>query len=63
MPSMTLGLRSWSRVVSRKWAKTVEKSVSVPPQDPEHKVDPGDWGSFWEDRGFSGDAEPSDVWV
>ena len=31
--------------------------------DPEHKMDPGDWGSFWEDRGFSGDAEPSDVWV
>ena len=26
-------------------------------------MDPGDWGSFWEDRGFSGDAEPSDVWV
>jgi hypothetical protein len=31
--------------------------------DPEHKMDPGDWGSFWEDRGFSGDAEPSDLWV
>ena len=31
--------------------------------DPEHKMDPGDWGSFWEDRGFSGEAEPSDVWV
>ena len=28
-----LRLRSWSRVVSRKWAKTVEKSVFVPPQD------------------------------
>jgi hypothetical protein len=25
--------------------------------DPEHKMDPGDWGSFWEDRGFSGDAD------
>ena len=28
-----VSLRSWSRVVSRKWAKTVEKSVFVPPQD------------------------------
>jgi hypothetical protein len=31
--------------------------------DPEHKMDRGDWVSFWEDRGFSGDSEPSDVWV
>jgi hypothetical protein len=31
--------------------------------DPEHKMDAGDWVRFWEDRGFSGDSEPSDVWV
>jgi len=31
--------------------------------DPEHKMNGGDWVSFWEDRGFSGDSEPSDVWV
>ena len=31
--------------------------------DPEHKMDSGDWARFWEDRGFSGDSEPSDVWV
>jgi hypothetical protein len=31
--------------------------------DPEHKMDVGDWVRFWEDRGFSGDSEPSDVWV
>ena len=31
--------------------------------DPEHKMDRGDWVSFWEDRGFSSDSEPSDVWV
>jgi hypothetical protein len=31
--------------------------------DPEHKMDAGDWVSFWEDRGFSGDSEASDVWV
>ena len=31
--------------------------------DPEHKMTGGDWVSFWEDRGFSGDSEPSDVWV
>jgi hypothetical protein len=30
--------------------------------DPEHKMNGGDWVSFWEDRGFSGDSEPSDVW-
>jgi hypothetical protein len=28
--------------------------------DPEHRMD-GDWVRFWEDRGFCGDAEPSDV--
>ena len=33
------------------------------PIDPEHKMDAGDWVTFWEDRGFSGDPEPSDVWV
>jgi hypothetical protein len=31
--------------------------------DPEHKMDAGDWVRFWQDRGFSGDSEPSDVWV
>lgn len=31
--------------------------------DPEHKMDAGDWVSFWEDRGFSGDSEQSDAWV
>ena len=31
--------------------------------DPEHKMDAGDWVRFWEDRGFSGDSEPSDVWA
>ena len=31
--------------------------------DPEHKMDAGDWVRFWEDRGFSDDSEPSDVWV
>jgi hypothetical protein len=31
--------------------------------DPEHKMNGGDWASFWEDRGFSGDSEPTDVWV
>ena len=31
--------------------------------DPEHKMDRDDWVSFWEDRGFSSDSEPSDVWV
>jgi hypothetical protein len=31
--------------------------------DPEHKIDAGDWVRFWEDRGFSGGSEPSDVWV
>ncbi len=31
--------------------------------DPEHKMDTGDWVRFWQDRGFSGDSEPSDVWV
>src|SRR5262249_24461832 len=30
--------------------------------DPEHKLDAGDWVRFWEDRGFSGDSEPSDEW-
>ena len=30
---------------------------------PEHKMDAGDWVRFWEDRGFSGDSEPSDVWA
>jgi hypothetical protein len=29
---------------------------------PEHKMDAGDWVGFWEDRGFSGDSEPSDAW-
>jgi hypothetical protein len=29
--------------------------------DPEHKMDAGDWVRFWEDRGFSGASEPSDV--
>ena len=29
--------------------------------NPEHKMDAGDWVSFWEDRGFSGDPEPTDV--
>jgi hypothetical protein len=31
--------------------------------DPERKMDGSDWVSFWEDRGFSGDSTPSDVWV
>ena len=31
--------------------------------DPEHKMDASDWVRFWEDRGFSGAPEPSDVWV
>src|SRR5215467_26319 len=31
--------------------------------DPEHKMNEADWVSFWEDRGFSGDSEASDVWV
>jgi hypothetical protein len=31
--------------------------------DPEHKMDTGDWVRFWQDRGFSCDSEPSDVWV
>ena len=31
--------------------------------DPEHKMDAGDWVRFWEDRGFNGDSEPSDVWA
>ena len=31
--------------------------------DPEHKMNGADWVSFWEDRGFSGDSEASDVWV
>ena len=30
---------------------------------PEHKMDAGDWVRFWEDRGFSGDSESSDVWA
>jgi hypothetical protein len=30
--------------------------------DPKHKIDRGDWVSFWEDRGFSGACEPSDMW-
>ena len=29
--------------------------------DPEHRLDAVDWVRFWEDRGFSGDSEPSDV--
>src|SRR5215813_7897896 len=29
--------------------------------DPEHRINAGDWVRFWEDRGFSGDSEPSDV--
>ena len=29
--------------------------------DPEHRMDAGDWVRFWEDRGFSGDSEPSDA--
>jgi hypothetical protein len=28
--------------------------------DPEHIMDAGDWVRFWEDRGFSGDSEPSE---
>src|SRR5215831_4125617 len=31
--------------------------------DPEHKMDAGDWVRFWEDRGFSGDSDSSDVWA
>jgi hypothetical protein len=31
--------------------------------DPERKMDGSDWVSFWDDRGFSGDSTPSDVWV
>src|SRR6516162_9911462 len=29
--------------------------------DAEHRMDAGDWVRFWEDRGFGGDSEPSDV--
>jgi hypothetical protein len=29
--------------------------------DPEHRMDAGDWVRFWEDRGFCGDSEPSDM--
>ena len=29
--------------------------------DPEHRMDAGDWVRFWEDRGFSGASEPSDM--
>jgi len=29
--------------------------------DPEHNMDRGDWVGFWQDRGFSGDSEPSGV--
>jgi len=29
--------------------------------DPKHRMDAGDRIRFWEDRGFSGDSEPSDV--
>jgi len=29
--------------------------------DPEHNMDRGNWVSFWQDRGFSGDSEPSGV--
>jgi hypothetical protein len=29
--------------------------------DPEHRMDAGDWVRFWQDRGFSGDSQPSDV--
>ena len=29
--------------------------------DPERRMDAGDWVRFWEDRGFSGGSEPSDV--
>jgi hypothetical protein len=31
--------------------------------DPEHKMDTADWVRFWEDRGFGGASEPSEVWV
>jgi hypothetical protein len=31
--------------------------------DPEHKMDADDWVRFREDRGFSGDTEPSEVWI
>ena len=29
--------------------------------DPQHKMDAGDWVTFWEDRGFS-DGSESDAW-
>jgi hypothetical protein len=29
--------------------------------DPEHKMTAADWLRFWEDRGFSGGSEPSEV--
>ena len=29
--------------------------------DPEHNMDRGNLVSFWQDRGFSGDSEPSGV--
>ena len=29
--------------------------------DPEHRTDACDWLRFWEDRGFRGDSETSDV--
>ena len=29
--------------------------------DPEHNMDRGDWVSFWQDRGFTSDSEPSYV--
>ena len=29
--------------------------------DPEHRMDADDWVRFWEDRGFSGASEPSDM--
>src|SRR6516162_8172278 len=33
----------------------------LPPPGGRDRMDAGDWVRFWEDRGFSGDSEPSDV--
>ena len=55
--------RAWPRI-----AKAVEEArreIDVQTLryliDPEHRMGAGDWVRFWEDRGFSGDCEPSDV--
>jgi hypothetical protein len=29
--------------------------------DPERKMNAGDWVKFWEDRGFGGNSEPSEL--